>query len=140
MNNEWGDAPIKLEGALVNSDAQPVERVLDAWDDLMGFLEPGETVQALVFGEYGWGGYREEDLPPGANVPKSQQGRVVTPSIARPWMKGWSFYGGYGAPTCHATYVWTNRRLIWVTQYDGSTTLDAAPRNPVDCIPDMPGG
>lgn len=140
MTIEWGKAPIKAEGELVDPDARPVERDLDAWNDLMEFLEPGETVQALVFGEYGWGGYSEEDLPEGAGVPKDQQGRVLSPSVARPLMKGWSFNGGYGAPECYATYIWTADRVIWVTQYDGSTRLDSAPRHPAACIPDMPGG
>jgi len=111
---------------------------LNAYKDLLNELEDGEVVEAVVFGEYGWSGYNEEgcDNP----VPKEKQGVLLTLEQAKPLMDGWSYDGGYGSPECYATYVWTNQRLIWVTQYDGSTCLDSAPRNPTACIPSMPGG
>ena len=121
---------------------------VNAWNELIEFLEEGETLESLVFGAWGWGcapaegedweeGYGEPgDMP----VPADKRGRVLAPDEAKPLMDGWSFYGGYGAPDCYATYAWTNKRVIWVTQYDGATSLDAAPRNPIPCIPDMPGG
>ena len=55
-------------------------------------------------------------------------------------MKSWSFWGGYGAPQCYAIYAWSNQRVFWVTQYDGSTSLNFAPRIPIDTMPSMPGG
>ena len=121
-----------------------------AYGELLAFLEPGEVVQALVFGAFGWGslgeedeeddwmGYHEDTLP--EPIPRELRGKVLTLEQAQPHMQCWSFYGGYGAPMAYATYVWTDRRVIWVTQYDGSTNLDSMPRSPVACIPDMPGG
>jgi hypothetical protein len=108
---------------------------MSAYNDLLEYLEPDEKVEALVFGEYGWGGYGE-----GADPIGEKRGTVLTLEEAEPLMQSWSFYGGYGSPDCYATYIWTNQRVIWVTQYDGSTRLSSAPRNPVACIPDMPGG
>lgn len=110
---------------------------MTASKDLDEYLEDGETVEAVVFGAWGWSGYGEPDPPP---VPTELQGMVLTFKEAEPLMRSWSFYGGYGAPECYAVRIWTNHRLIWVTQYDGSTRLNSAPRNPVACVPDMPGG
>jgi hypothetical protein len=109
-----------------------------AYTDLMRELEQDEQVEGIVFGEYGWGGFQEDELT--NPIPQNKLGKLMTLDEAKPFMQSWSFYGGYGAPTCYATYIWTNKRIIWVTQYDGLTTLDSAPRNPVDCTPDMPGG
>ncbi len=110
---------------------------MSAFEDLNDALEEGEKVEGIAFGEWGWGGYGEGDDDP---MPKNMRGRVLTLAEAEPHMQSWSFRGGYGAPECPATYIWTDRRILWVTQYDGSTGLDSAPRNPIDCIPEMPGG
>ena len=109
---------------------------MSAWDDLQKFLNDGEELEAIVFGEYGWGGYGEDEV----FVPSDKQGVILTPEESRPLMNGWEIYGGYGSPDCYAIYAWTNKRVIWVTQYDGSTSLDSAPRNPEPVVPEMPGG
>lgn len=106
--------------------------------DVIEYLKPGETVEAVVFGPYGWNGYGQEQVI--APIPESKQGIVLTWDEARPMMQTWTFYGGYGSPDCYAVTIWTNERVIWVTQYDGSTQLDSAPRTPVPHIPYMPGG
>lgn len=120
---------------------------MSAWDDLHDFLEGGEEVEAVVFGPWGWGsfiegrgwepGYGEPNPPP---VPFEKRGVLLDALEAMPYMRGWSFDGGYGAPMCYAVRIWTNRRVIWVTQYDGATWLDSAPRHPTAHMPDMPGG
>ena len=116
---------------------------MSAWDELAEYLEKGETIEAIVFGEWGWGhgignlGYGEPDPP---SVPWELRGKVLTSEEARPLMQSWNFHGGYGAPDCYAANIWTNRRVIWVTQYDGSTSLDSAARNPSATLPNMPGG
>jgi len=120
-----------------------MSEMLSAYKDLMEFLEPDEQVEKIVFGEWGWGhgrtelGYGEPDPPP---VPFDKRGVALTLDESKPYMSGWSFDGGYGAPNCYAVTVWTNRRVIWVTQYDGSTCLDSARRNPENYWPSMPGG
>lgn len=118
-----------------------------AWDELKELLEPGEKVKKVVFGPWGWSseheiqggklGFHEPDPPP---IPLEVRGKLLGPRAAQKYMRGWSFYGGFGAPECYATYIWTSQRVIWVTQYDGATGLNWAPRDPTECIPDMPGG
>ncbi len=121
---------------------------LNAFDELTTELHEGEIIEAIVFGAWGWGsdpepnqpwepGYDEPEPPP---VPFVKRGVLLTADAAKPYMVGWSFSGGYGAPHCYAVHVWTNQRVLWVTQYDGSTRLNSAPRHPVAIIPDMPGG
>lgn len=135
----FGDAPIKAEGQLVEEFGHIVsERSDSAYAELMKELEAGEKVEGIVFGKYGWGGFGEDEISD--PIPQDKIGKLMTLDEARPYMQSWSFIGGFGSPDCYATYIWTNKRILWVTQYDGSTCLDSAPRNPVDCIPDMPGG
>lgn len=112
---------------------------MNAYDELMEFLEDGEAVDAVVFGDWGWGWDGCGELGK-EYVPNEKRGRILSLEAARPLMDGWSFEGGFGAPECYAVYIWTNRRVIWVTQYDGSTRLDSAPRNPSPVMPYMPGG
>lgn len=122
--------------------------MINAYDELQAFLEDGGTVESLVFGAWGWGygpadgGEWEPDSsePMPIAIPLRMRGKLLALSQAEPLMRSWQFSGGYGGPDCYATYIWTDRRIIWVTQYDGSTGLDSAPRNPIECIPDMPGG
>ena len=108
-----------------------------ARDQILELLADGETIEAVVLGAWGWDG-GDEPKPPA--VPPDKRGKVLTWEQAAPMLTTWSFYGGDGAPDCYAVYIWTDRRVFWVTQYDGSTDLNEAPRNPVDCMPDMPGG
>jgi hypothetical protein len=100
-------------------------------------LDKDETVEAVIFGKYGWEGY---DEPKPAPIPKDKQKILMTLEEAEPYMQEWEIYGGYGAPNAYAMYVWTNKRVMWITQYDGSTSLDSMPRNPIACNPKMPGG
>ena len=120
----------------------------NAWQELHEQLEPGETVEAIVFGPWGWGsapcnggawepGYREPLPPP---VPFEKRGVLMTLAEAEPFMQSWKFRGGHGAAQCYAVRIWTGRRVLWITEYDGSTCFNSAPRNPVAHIPDMPGG
>jgi len=117
--------------------------VENAYEELIAYLDDDERVERIVFGKWGWGngrdklGFGEPDPPP---VPFDQRGKLLTLDEARPYMEGWCFDGGYGAPECYATYIWTDRRVIWVSQYDGSTWLCSALRHPSHCWPDMSGG
>jgi hypothetical protein len=124
----------------------------DAWAELLAKLEPGEHVEWVVFGN--WGGnstperppmdrydtalrYGEPDPPP---VPLTSRGILLDAGDAEPFMHGWSFNSRYGSPMTYAVRIWTNRRIFWITQYDGATSLDSTPRHPQAFMPDMPGG
>ena len=110
---------------------------MSAYEELKELLKEGEVVEAIIFGPYGWNGYLEPNPNP---VPHDLFGKILSLEKAKPYMEDWSFYSDYGAPRCYAVNIYTNQRVFWVTQYDGCTNLDSAPRNPVEgIIPYMPG-
>jgi hypothetical protein len=96
----------------------------------------GEEIVAVVIGEMGWGEYGSEGVSGYAYHPR---GVVLTWGEAAPLLD-YEFDDGYGAPNCEAVYAWTVSRAIFVSQYDGSTSPQWMPRNPVACKPEMPGG
>ncbi|CAK9036191.1 Uncharacterized protein SCF082_LOCUS21633 [Durusdinium trenchii] len=106
--------------------------------DLLSFLEPHERVDAVVFGDWGWG--NDGEIAEALRVPEERRKTVLTPYEASCYMEGWSYLGGYGAPECYASYVYTDRRVIFVSQYDGLTQLEGIPLRPMPCTPTMPGG
>ena len=115
---------------------------MSAFHELNEFLNEGESVEAIVVGPWGRG-YGEPDPSP---VPMELRGKVLTMDEAAPMMNSWSFDGDLGTPDCYAVHIWTDSRVIWVTQHDGSTWLESAQRNPptvdldVADWPGMPGG
>lgn len=96
----------------------------------------GASIEAIVFGEMGWHGYNEEAFAIPGPIPK---GVLLTLEQAMPWLNI-EFDAGFGSPGCPAMYAWTSRRVYFVTQYDGATSLDWVPRDPTATIPIMPGG
>jgi len=104
---------------------------MNAYEELLKFLQPNEKVSYVVFGEWGWG------EPKPAPVPKDKQCVLLTLEEAKPLMDGWQFNGGYGTAECYPVYVWTNERVIFVAEYDGSTHLTSVPRNPTAEEPHM---
>ena len=120
----------------------------NAKQEIENLLTETETVEAVVFGPWGWGDAPDEGEdweeghgePEPTPVPFNKRGVALTFEEAAPMMESWSFYGGFGSPKCYAVRIWTSDRVFWVTQYDGSTSLDWTDRNPSDTMPDMPGG
>ena len=121
---------------------------MNAYENIVELLEPGEILESVVFGAYGDNAspgvgerwkleYGEPDPPP---VPFDKRGVVLPIKQAKQYMQGWSCYGGYGLPETYALAAWSNRRIFFIVQYDGSTTLHAIPRNPTSFMPEMPGG
>lgn len=115
--------------------ADPICNDLDMANFKNDLLEAadGEPIEAIVFGEGGWGDYNMEkwgDYPVGS---------VLTWADALPVVDR-EYHTGYGAPECPSTYAWTASRVLYVVQYDGSTSISSIPRNPTDCKPEMPGG
>jgi len=98
----------------------------------------GEPVEAVVIGDMGWKRYRLEDIPEAARD-ESKWNRCLTWEEAAPLLS-YDFSCGYGAPGCQAVVAWTKSRVIFISQYDGSTSPEWVPRNPTDHEPQMPGG
>ena len=97
-----------------------------------------EPIEAMVIGKYGgdWPHIYSHNL---ITIPEEKLGVILSGDEALSLLVQ-PYEGGYGSPDCHAVYIWTKTRVYWVTQYDGSTSLDSAPRNPEPVMPIMPGG
>lgn len=96
-----------------------------------------EPIEAVVIGQMGWGDdYNSEDVPRYGEQPK---GIVLSWDEAELWVD-YDFDDGHGAPGCNAIWAWTASRVIFISQYDGSTRVEWVPRSPVVGEPEMPGG
>jgi len=104
---------------------------MNAWEELNNALSKGERLEAVVFGHWGWDGFDEPEPP---IVPNWSMGVVMKPEEARPYMEKYSIKGGFGAAMTYAMYAYSNTRIYWVAEYDGSTALKHAPRNPTNGI------
>ena len=74
------------------------------------------------------------------DLPAYYSGRPLTLEEARPYLYGWSIDGGYGGEEVIPFYAWTNKRILFIGTYDGSTWLTSVPRDPIDCRPYTVGG
>jgi hypothetical protein len=102
---------------------------LTFWEELE---EKAETpIEAVCIGEYGWGGYVSgKDCEKRRNmVPKDKQNILLTAEEAAKYLS-YDFDSGYGAPKCHSVTVWSETRVVFVVQYDGSVSIDYVPRAP----------
>lgn len=104
----------------------------------------GEPIRAVVIGRMGWD--TDGDGPPeegthGAGKPPWAHvlGRPISWADALPLLS-YDYDDGFGAPDCQAVYAWTPTRVLFVSQHDGSTSINSVPRNPRHCNPQMPGG
>jgi hypothetical protein len=95
----------------------------------------GEKITGVVIGEMGWPNWGEEGKPKWDHV----KNKLITWKEAFPLLN-YEYDTGYGSPHCQAIYAWTKTRVIYVAQYDGSTTIHSIYRNPVNCLPEMHGG
>ena len=95
-----------------------------------------EPIRFVVIGEMGWRNYGDDERHrPGL----ARKGELLAWDVARPLLD-YEYDDGYGAPDCQAIKAWTDDKVLWVTQYDGSTSISSGPRGPIAHIPTMPGG
>jgi len=92
-------------------------------------LEKDEIIEAVVIGD----NFREADCP--KQIPAEKRYKPISWEEAKELID-YDFYADFGSPRCHAIYVWTNKRVFFVGEYDGTTWLDDVPRNPEPCVPD----
>lgn len=102
------------------------------WKEIVDYAR-GEKIEAAIIGsecDYG-GPYVPRLRPRFLNV-------VLTPRRAKELL---SYKGGClnGAVSCHPVYIYTTTRVLFVTQYDGHTTFNSVPRNPMNVKVVMPG-
>ena len=105
---------------------------MNAFDDIE--LLEDETIEAVVFGNFGTpgdGGASYEIDPP---IPKDVRKKVLTYEAAYPYGDGWKFKGGFGTSETYNVHIWTNQRVLFVHEYDGATCLESVPRHPTDSV------
>ena len=100
----------------------------------------GESIEAIVIGKP----TQATVIPPKVNATWARQddskfNKVLTWQEAEPLID-YPFDSSYGLPRCHAVTAWTKSRVIFISQYNGATSIEYAPRNPVNHMPSMPGG
>ena len=104
-----------------------------------------ESIESVVIGAFGWGsgnddagayGFDRADRTP---IAQTLKGRVLPWAQARPLLD-YSYDDGFGAADCHAVYAWTPANVLYVVEYDGSTSIHSVPRSPRDGAPGMAGG
>jgi hypothetical protein len=95
----------------------------------------GETVETVVIGTFGGGGYREDERA----VPPNKTGVPLAWGEGRPLLD-YAYDPGYGAPDCHAVAAYTRTHVLFVSQYDGATSVESMRRDPAPFEPSMPGG
>jgi hypothetical protein len=91
-------------------------------------MEPDESIEAIVIG-------RNPGLP---FVPKTLIGKVLTWKESRDLLD-YAFDRGWGSANCNPVYIWTNSRIYFIHEYDGSTALHYIPRNAMNILPDYNG-
>lgn len=104
------------------------------WEDLIAACD-GSPILGVVIGDMPWGDYNASGKPDSTVV----RGKLISADDAKPYLD-YAYDSGFGAPDCHAVYLWTSNSVIFVSQYDGSTSIKSIPRNPCDCNPTAPGG
>ena len=90
-----------------------------------------ETIETVVIGPSG--GDADLDC-----VPEKRRGAVLTWEVARPLLD-YEYYHGSGDRECNPVFAWTATRVLVIAIYDGSTWVEAIPRNPVPCEPEYVG-
>ena len=95
---------------------------MNAIDDVKAVLKKGERVEKIVFFEC--------ILSKLGFIPDNKLNKLMFWQTAQKYMKDWRFSGGFGSQTCYDVYIWTNKRVISVHEYDGSTGLISVPRSP----------
>ena len=71
-------------------------------------------------------------------IPKNE----LEPYLVRTWREvrsklDYDYDTGYGGADCHGIYAWTPTRILFVAEYDGSTSLTSVPRNPTEGRPEL---
>lgn len=118
-----------------DNDPDEIIEVKYAYDEIIEFLEDKEEIENIVFNT----NYFTEDIWD-FYLPKKYIGSLLSLKEARPYLYGWKIGGGYGGEEVIPFYIWTNKRILFIGCYDGSTWLTSVPRHPKACQPDTVGG
>lgn len=116
-------------------------------DEILSIAD-GEPIEKIVIGRFGWSGGDGSDEEAYGFGEDEGKSRKPIPWALKETPIDWNqvesyldynYSSGYGSPDCHAIYAYTANKIIFVSTYDGSTSVEWIPRNPVDCLPEMFG-
>ena len=95
-------------------------------------------IEAVVIGHFE--GYEQDEWNPDPDaIPKEFKCVKLSWETAKRFLS-YEFDDGFGGTKCHPVYVWTPTHILFISQYDGATSMCDIPRNPLDCTPYFPGG
>lgn len=66
-----------------------------------------------------------------------QVGQLLSWEEALPYLD-YEYYTDYGSPDCNPITAWTSSKIIFVAEYDGSTSVSFVYRNPTPHMPTYP--
>ena len=89
-----------------------------------------EPIESVVIANR-MGYYNDEDS---RTVPKEFIGKPVCFGDVRDYFD-YEYDTGYGGADCNAIYLYTRNFIVFVSEYDGATSVDCIPRNPTECTP-----
>lgn len=101
-----------------------VKWILDAAD--------GQLIEAVVIG-------RPVSPRDTSDLPDHLLNQILSWEAARPLLD-FDFGCGFGRPRCNPITAWTKHKVIFVSRYDGATSIQSVPRHPINHEPTMPGG
>lgn len=94
------------------------------WDEL-AWVAGDETIQAVLIEKPDeW-----ETSDWSQRIPEDRCGVLLEATEASKLL-AYDYDDGYGGRDCHALYAYTPTRVIFLTEYDGSTRLSSVPRHP----------
>ena len=105
---------------------------MDAMVDLKRSLFPDEEISGIVFGDW-----LDFGRPEYRGAEAMRTGVLLSAEEAGPMMRCWEFYDN--SLKCYGMYAWTQGRVFFVSEYDGSTMINSCPRNPCAMIPKVYG-
>ena len=103
---------------------------MNAYQEIQDYMEKGEQIENLMFIR-DWGFFR---WTPSVPVPDTLFGRIIMLEDAKKYMLDWQFSTGHGDTQGYNMNVWTNKRVIYVNEYDNATSLAYVLRNPIKRI------
>lgn len=102
-----------------------------------------DIIETVLIEGFGWGGC--EDGPQNDGDPEDGLSYKETPEmheacqfrgiptsweVIRPFLD-YEYDDGFGAPECHTLQAWTPNKILYIHEYDGSTTVCYVQRNPI---------
>lgn len=98
-----------------------------------------DIIETVLIESFGWGGCEDEPFEgdDGLSYNESPEQHeacqfrgVPTPwEVIRPFLD-YEYHDGFGAPECHLLQAWTPNKILYIHEYDGSTTVCYLKRNP----------